>query len=269
MSDDLSDMGIHLQPKNVAETTYIRNAILKSLTASSESTLNKWFSYETEILEHIAVIFHLTAGPSFRSFQIGSLKYDTCSSFGRRNLFLITNPTRRQFALVKPKAKLKDGQAQTLLAFPEYITDPLAFYFCILRPVGTELSSSGSAAVPPELTKGINLYSAFIWGPRLRQTWKSKPPRSWKGPEIDAALMKHTFPAFKFRMTGGIGSQNTSSSIISSLQSGELKAYMSSLPFPANMAGIIGTCDAEFAVEETGSSVSSVSHNRVLYRCYQ
>jgi len=272
MFDDLSDLGIHLQPKNVVETTEIRSVMVKNLTTCSES-LNKWFAYETEILELLAVIFHLTSGPSFRSFQFGSLKYDTCPSYGRRNLYLLTNPTRRQFILVRPKAKLKsDARAETLLAFPELFTDPLIFYFCVLRPVGMELISSGSTTVPPELTKGIDLYSTFIWGPRCRRTWKSRPPRSWTGPEIDMALIKHTLPAFKCRMTSGIvrqvvhavfrekfpslfkGAQNTISSIVSSLQSGELKTYMSGLPFPAFEDMNQAQCTYRFIVSEIWQS---------------
>ncbi len=101
--DDLSDVGIHLQPKNIAETADIQGAMVKSLTTCSGSTLDKWFSYETDILDLLAVIFLLTAGLCFCSFQFGSLKYNTHSTYGRRNLFLITNPTRRQFILVKLK----------------------------------------------------------------------------------------------------------------------------------------------------------------------
>ena len=47
ISDDLSDVRIHLQPKNISEMAYIRGAMVKSLTTCSGSTLDKWFSYES------------------------------------------------------------------------------------------------------------------------------------------------------------------------------------------------------------------------------
>jgi hypothetical protein len=195
------------------------------------------------------VIFHLASGLCFRSFQFGSLKYNTHSTYGRRNLFLITNPTRRQFILVKPKAKLKDEQAKTLLSFPECITDTLGFYSCVLRPVGAELTSSGSA-VPQKLAMGIDLYTTFIWGPRCQKTWKSRPPRPWNRMtggivrQVVHAVFREKFPSlFK-------GSQNTNSSTISSLESGELKVYMSGLPFPAFDDTSQAECTSRFIVSE-------------------
>ncbi len=248
----------------------------------NKATLEKWFSTEQEILACIAVIFHLTAGPSFRSFQVGTLKYDSFPEYGKRNLYLLTGPSRRQFILANPKAKQTGVSfADTLLAFPKMITQLLAIYFCILRPVGMQLAVL-SPTVPKPISVAIDSYSAFIWAPSVKQSGKML--KNWKGPEIDAALIKYTVESFQIRVTGATlrqishavfrekfpslfkGPENSATAIVSSMQEGELRPYTVGLHFPAFANMNQAECGSRLLVSDIWHAALGLSQPSDLWR---
>ncbi len=282
LSDNFSSEAIHKQPQNDRHLQQFQNSIANCLKMENKATLEKWFSTEQEILACIAVIFHLTAGPSFRSFQVGTLKYDSFPEYGKRNLYLLTGPSRRQFILANPKAKQTGVSfADTLLAFPKMITQLLAIYFCILRPVGMQLAVL-SPTVPKPISVAIDSYSAFIWAPSVKQSGKML--KNWKGPEIDAALIKYTVESFQIRVTGATlrqishavfrekfpslfkGPENSATAIVSSMQEGELRPYTVGLHFPAFANMNQAECGSRLLVSDIWHAALGLSQPSDLWR---
>ncbi|SJL18205.1 uncharacterized protein ARMOST_21783 [Armillaria ostoyae] len=283
LSDNFSPEAIHKQPQNALHLQQFQDSMANRLKMEGKATLEKWFSTEQEILACIAVIFHLTAGPSFRSFQFGTLQYDSSPQYGKRNLYFLAGPNRRQFILANPKAKqINVSLADTLLAFPEMITQLLAIYFCILRPVGMQLVVL-SLRVPLSISVAITSYSAFIWAPSIKQSGKFSR-NWWKGPEIDAALIEYTLNSFQIQVTGAIlrqtshavfrekfpslfvGSQYSATAIVSSIQEGELREYTAGLHFPAFENMDQAECGSRLLVSDIWHAALGLSQPSDLWR---
>jgi hypothetical protein len=95
-----------------------------------------WLKLEQTALQALAVVFCLTTGVTFRSWQFASIHYD-CTESQNRNVWILLDGT---FIISHPKAKQRNiDRAPTLLAFPHKISSFVAFYLYMIRPFACDL----------------------------------------------------------------------------------------------------------------------------------
>jgi hypothetical protein len=197
LTDDFSSPAIFKQAPNAAWMDPLRSQLWDTMLSHFEfskdgdpslAALQSWLDKDQSMLAILATLLTLTSGSCPNQTEF-SVLIDSIPSDIRSIWLLHTGEIVWRNRHGTPK--MIDGKIRpTLFCFPAFMTSPILFYICILRPIGCKLLSL--------ISRDTQLYSTELFS---HYKYVQANNGLWNSVDISNAVLVHTRDIFNTPLT--------------------------------------------------------------------